>query len=111
MMARQKALIYGTETPWPAGQTTATISSLAVGEADTIAGAVFSDQPGTLFVEQSGEGTNWDVSSSFTVIATQGVGFKVDALLAYARVRFVPTATNPSAFRLFVRTLSAGTQM
>jgi hypothetical protein len=104
-MALQKAI-----TTWPAGQNSATLS-LVTGKADTLAGSVFADQPGTLFVEQSGDNANWDVQSSFPVTASTGLGFRVDALLAYARVRFVPTTTNPAVFRLFGRALAAGPQM
>lgn len=101
-MARQKAI-----TTWPSGGATLLLQT---GQSDTIVGSVFSDQPGTLYVEQSGDGINYDVSSNFPVTASQGLGFKVDALLAFARVRFVPTATNPVTFRLFGRGVASGTQ-
>jgi hypothetical protein len=68
-----------------------------------IVGSVFADQAGTLYVEQSGDGVDWrDVVDSFSVVANQGIGFSVEKVVPYARVRYVNGATAQTEFRLFV---------
>lgn len=67
-----------------------------------IVGSVFADQPGTLYVEQSPDGANWDVVESFPVSANAGLGFSVEKVVPYARVRYVNGATAQSVFRLYV---------
>ena len=67
-----------------------------------IVGSVYADQDGTLYVEQSPDGTNWDIVDSFLVIAREGMGFSVEKVCQYARVRFVNDSTNQNEFRLYV---------
>jgi hypothetical protein len=67
-----------------------------------IVGSVYADQAGTLYVEQSPDGTNWDVVDSFSISAGAGLGFSVEKVCPYARVRYVNGATAQSVFRLYV---------
>jgi hypothetical protein len=67
-----------------------------------LVGTVFADQPGTLYVEQSPDGTNWDVVKYFSVSANAGLGFSVEKVAPYARVRYVNGPADQTVFRLFV---------
>src|SRR3954469_18571434 len=86
------------------GADTVATESFQIGQADRIAGSVFSDQAGTVRIEQSGDGQNWDISTSHPVTAGTGLAFSEEAILAYGRVRFTNTAgTDASTFRLYAR--------
>jgi len=67
-----------------------------------IVGSVFADVDGTLYVEQSPNGTNWDVVDSFPVSGGSGLGFSVEVVCPYCRVRYVNSASDQSKFRLYV---------
>ena len=67
-----------------------------------ICGSVYADQPGTLYVEQSPDGTNWDIVDSYSVSAGAGLSFRDEKVLPYARVRYVNGATAQTVFRLYV---------
>jgi len=67
-----------------------------------IVGTVFADQSGTLYVEQSPDGNNWDVVDSFPVSANAGLGFTVEKVAPYVRVRYVNGATTQTTFRLYI---------
>jgi hypothetical protein len=67
-----------------------------------ICGSVYADQPGTLYVEQSPDGANWDIVDSYSVSAGTGLKFSVEKVLPYARVRYVNGATAQTVFRLYV---------
>ena len=67
-----------------------------------ICGSVYADQPGTLYVEQSPDGSNWDIVDSYSVSAGTGLKFTVEKVLPYARVRFENGATAQTVFRLYV---------
>lgn len=96
----------GTTTPL-AGNGVATLN-LQSGREDYVVGMVFSDQAGNIFIEQSMDGTNWDLSTTYAVVAGDGKGFKEDVFAPYVRVRFVNGATPQTAFRLTARLSSAG---
>jgi len=66
-----------------------------------ITGGVFTDQAGTLQVQQSPDGTNWDVVSSFSVSANAGTGFSVELVCPYVRLYYVNGATAQTVFRLY----------
>lgn len=83
--------------------------TLQAGLDDRIAGVIFSDTAGTLHVEQSIDGNNWDLDDTIAVTGGQGARVSVELVAPYYRMRFVPT-TNGSAFRLAVRTSSAGSR-
>jgi hypothetical protein len=67
-----------------------------------ITGSVFADQAGTLYVEQSPDNTNWDIVDNFSISANAGIGFSVEKVVQYARVRYVNGSTAQGAFRLYV---------
>ena len=60
------------------------------------------DQNATVYVEESPDGTNWDISSSFDYITSKGGrGETVQATQAYWRIRVVLTGTvDTTYFRL-----------
>ncbi len=78
---------------------------------DTLKGAVFSDTPGTLFIEQGfrdDEGNMWwDLSKEVTITASTGQGFGEELLLPFWRIRFEGTGTN-EAFRIFAVARATG---
>jgi len=69
---------------------------------DAITGTILSDTDGTLYVEQSGDGTESDYAEILSVSANKRFGFKFELLAEHVRVRFVNSATAQSKFRLFV---------
>lgn len=64
-------------------------------------GTVFSDQSGSLAVQQSGDGTNWDFVD--TIAVTGGTGSKISVQIVAPWLRLVYTngGTLQTAFRLF----------
>lgn len=62
---------------------------------------VYADQPGTLYLEQSRDGTNWRVTA--TVAVTAGTPAEIEDLIVhqYQRVRYVNGATAQTAFELY----------
>lgn len=98
---------FGNTTSLPANGIYTSDVKLA-DRADNISGAVFSDQPGTIFIEQSGDGTNWDISSNYPVTANNGSGFSESLLLPYVRLRYVNGANAQGTFRITGRFTSAG---
>jgi len=68
-----------------------------------ITGSVYADQPGTLYIQQSFDGTNWDVQSTFSVSANTGQGFSVEVVAPYVRVYYVNGATAQTVFRLYTQ--------
>lgn len=94
-------LLASTATPLPAAGTwTSPVDDASF--TGRIVGTVFADQPGTLYVEQSPDRNNWDVVDSFDVSANAGLGFSVEKVAPYARVRYVNGAADQTVFRLFV---------
>ncbi len=83
---------------------TFTSASFDVSSAKFIVGSVYADVDGTLYIEQSPDGTNWDVSSAFSVTGGTGIGFSVEVVAPYARVRYTNGATAQSSFRLYAYT-------
>lgn len=76
--------------------------------ADSISGMVFADQGGTIYIEQSYDGQNWDISTDYAVTASDGKGFSESLLAPYVRIRYVNGGTAQGAFRIFSRFTSAG---
>lgn len=97
----------GTTTPLGANATYTT-GTLVTDRADQITGTVFSNQGGTLFIDQSADGTNWDVSRQIVVVANTGQGFKEDLYGGYVRLRYTNGGTAQGTFRLHSRFASAG---
>lgn len=76
---------------------------------DQVAGSVFADKAGTIYIEQSSDGTNWDISTSYTTTANDGEGFAENLLLPYWRIRFTNSAgTAQTAFRISAHAISGG---
>lgn len=96
----------GTTTPVTAGQGYNS-GALNSGLSDRAKGIVFSDKAGTVYIEQSFDGANWDLSTSYAVVANTGKSFSEELVAPFFRVRFVPS-TDTTVFRLNVNTSSAG---
>lgn len=75
---------------------------------DTVAGSVFADQEGTIYIEQSADGVNWDISTSYSVTASDGKGFNESLLLPYWRIRYVNGSEDQENFRLSANTQAGG---
>jgi len=63
---------------------------------------VFADQAGTLYIDQSADNSNWDVSESIAVAANAGQAIVREIAARYCRVRYVNGATAQTAFRLYI---------
>ena len=93
-----------------AGNGTWTSGTLITDTYDTVTGTVFADVNGTLFIEQSGDGTNWDVSASQAITGGTGQAINVALVAPYFRARYVNGAGAQAAFRLRVKATAAGTR-
>lgn len=98
---------FGTTTPL-AGAGTITLGPSNTDRADNVSGVVFANQAGNIFIEQSGDNTNWDISTTYPVVASTAKIFSEPLYLPYVRIRYVNGATPQTAFRLFARYTSAG---
>lgn len=87
---------------------TITLGPGVTDRADRITGSVFADQAGTLYIEQSFDGSHWDVSTSISVTANDGNGFSEELVAPQVRVRYVNGGSAQGAFRLFSRYSSSG---
>lgn len=74
---------------------------------DAVAGTVFSDISGTLTVEQSSDGTNWDLTSNTSVTGNTGTSFNVNLVTSHWRLKFDWVGTQ-TAFRIHGRAIAAG---
>lgn len=72
-----------------------------VQRATDITGTVFADEPGTLEIQQSGDGTNWDQTTTYAVPANNGVAFEVPLYSQWWRIVYVNGSTAQTVFRLF----------
>ena len=61
---------------------------------------VFTDQTGTLFIEFSIDGTNWDKSNSYAVSASTANNQSVAPSAQFVRIRYVNDGTPQTSFRL-----------
>lgn len=67
-----------------------------------ITGTCFSNQAGSLVVSQSGDGVNWDATSTTSVSASTATSFSVEVVAEFAEVSFTNTGgSTQSTFRLF----------
>jgi hypothetical protein len=60
--------------------------------------AIKSDQNCTIYVEQSPDGTNWDISDAFAFNAPTGSGNTVQLVASYYRIRVTNTSTVTSTY-------------
>lgn len=80
---------------------TYTGTSVDVSQYASVVVAVKTDQAGTLYIEFSPDGTNWDSSLSFSVAASTNEVHRLTVTRKYFRVRFTNTsASNQTYFRL-----------
>jgi hypothetical protein len=93
-----------------AGGATFTSGALITDTYDTVSGVVFSDQTGTCNIEQSTDGTNWDLVTAIAVTGGTGKDINVPLVAPYFRVRYVNGATPQTVFRLRVKATAAGTR-
>lgn len=100
-------MYIGTTTPLAGGATYTSPIKLA-DDYDSLSGTVFSDQSGTLHIEQSYDGTNFDVDTSYSITANDGKGFTEPLVAPYWRIRYVNGGTPQTAFRLNGRTTAGG---
>ncbi len=98
-----------TTTPL-AGNGVWTSGTLITDTYDTVTGTVFADQAGTVNVEQSQDGTNWDFNTTVAVTASTGAAINVALVAPYFRIRYVNSATPQTIFRLKVKAVAAGTR-
>jgi len=96
------ALIASTSTPL-GGNATYTSPVFPTAAFSYLSGSVFADQAGTIYIEQSGDGTHWDLSTNYAVSASDGSGFKEEVILPWGRIRFVNGAAAQGTFRLFTQ--------
>lgn len=82
-------------TPW-----TSTVQQIA--RATQITGSVYADVAGTLVVQQSGDGTNWDVKNTYNVPAATAVTIELDAIQPYLQVTYTNGSTTQTTFRLYL---------
>lgn len=103
---------FGSTTALTSGSTWQSDNGVGrpTGYADNISGMVFADQAGTLYIEQSADGTNFDISTSYSVTASDGKGFSEPLYGAYVRLRYVNGGTNQGSFRISARYTSAGSR-
>lgn len=95
-------IVTSTSAPLDASGTFSTDVLPAVG-LTKIVGSVYADQAGTIYIEQSADRDNWDVSTSYAVLAEDGKGIDEEILLPYVRVRYVNGDTDQTEFRLNVQ--------
>lgn len=99
------SLVPETLSPSPtllAASAVYTADKFLVGPFDKIVGSVFADQTGTLDVNQSYDGTHWDVQSSITVNASTPTGFNIAVVAPYAQLVYTNGTTAQAVFRLNV---------
>lgn len=86
-----------------------TLGPIQTETAQTIAGAVIADQAGTMLVQQTFDGVNWDVSQSFTIVANVAQTFNVVVIAPAAQIVYTNGGVaQTSIFRLFARTFTLG---
>lgn len=94
---------FGSTTPLTGSATFTSPWVVASPEFDLITGTVFADQSGTLNIDQSGDGSHNDFSTSVAVTGGTGTSFSVTIVANYVRLRYVNGATAQTVFRLYPR--------
>lgn len=67
-------------------------------ESDSVLVAVLTDQDGTLYMEQSPDGVNWDSSLSYDVYANVNEVHRLTVTRQYYRTRFTNTSSSTQTF-------------
>ena len=68
-----------------------------------IVGSCYSDVSGTLYIDQSGDGTNYDAVTSIAYTGGTVVPVSVERVCVQNRIRYVNGGVNQTAFRLYLR--------
>ncbi len=68
-----------------------------------IIGTVYADQPCTLYIEQSQDGSNWDYSVSFALSANSGSMYEVTVAAPYCRLKIVNGPRGQTVLRAYMR--------
>jgi hypothetical protein len=89
-------------SPLPANGTYTTASPFNMSIYDKLVGTVYADQPGTLSIQQSWDGSNWDEQSTISISANSGQGFEIDVIAPFGRVVYTNGSTAQTVFRLYV---------
>jgi hypothetical protein len=92
------SLVTSTATLAAAG--TFSSGPLQIQRAISITGTVFSDQDGTLYIDQGGDGVNWDYTLSFALEGDTGVDVDTPLLSQWFQVRYTNGAVTQNVFRL-----------
>jgi len=85
-----------------------TSGTMSADRADNVTGLVFANPGGTLYIEQSADGSNWDLSESVTVVANTGQGFSKSVFAPFVRLRYVNGGADQTVFRISGKFSSAG---
>ena len=87
----------GTTTPLNASATF-TGTAVDVSGYPSVVVAVYTDQAGTLYMDFSTDGTNWDSTLSFSVAASTNEVHRLTVTRQYFRVRFTNTSASNQTF-------------
>jgi hypothetical protein len=94
------SLIQNT-TPLTAGEEWVS-NVFSINRATQITGSVFADVSGTLYVDQGGDGVNWDTTTQYVVPVSNGVAIEDALLNQYFQIRYINDLTDQVSFRLFI---------
>lgn len=91
-----------------AGAAVYTSDPIHLNQYNRLTGIVKSDQSGSLAVQQSSDGTNWDHIT--TIAVTGGTGKEIDVKVygEYARLVYTNGATDQTVFRMTVFATPSG---
>ena len=64
-------------------------------------GSVFTDQNGTLFIEQDADNMNFKIQDTINIVANVGIGFKIPITSMFIRFRYVNGAVAQTVFRVY----------
>ena len=76
--------------------------SLNVDGSNLLTGSVYSDQAGSLAIQQSSDNANWDIVNTIAVSAASGVAISEQIYTPYTRIVYTNGATAQTVFRLYV---------
>jgi hypothetical protein len=104
---------FGNYTPTKDGllaaNGTASVGPFVAEGSDRVKGTIFSDQAGTLSIDQSFDGQNWDLQTTYAITANAGRGFSEELVAPNVRVRFTNgSGTTAATVRLYANFSSAG---
>jgi hypothetical protein len=92
---------FSTTIPLLASQSFDSPSVAITNGGTRLTGTVFTDQDGTLLVEQSPDGFNWDASTSIAVTGGVGLGWSVDIIAPWVQLVYNNGDTAQTIFRLY----------